>query len=146
LILQRRKWNSPGTVWGHFKKWNDARVKGPAVATETEASKAGNKDAKIAELQAKLDAYEKVGDVQLCKKDNAKDNAMILARVFSEDQLKAITKEILIDLDLSPEEIKALREEACVIARQKRTHDPSKRRSQGRRHEAPSLGPRLGTA
>src|ERR1700730_12615464 len=65
---------------------------------ETESTKLG-KDAKIAELQTKLAAYENVDDVQLCKKDTAKDNANLLLSTFPEEKLLAMVKAILIDLE-----------------------------------------------
>ena len=47
-------------------------------------------------------------------------NVRILACEFKEDQLREIAKEILVEIDLPPEVIKTLREEARVIARRQR--------------------------
>ncbi len=118
---QRRKWNSPGTVWEHFKKWQTAKSKGPGVATETSASKLSDKD-RIADLQGKLKAIEETscGDIVLNKRSTAKDNAKVLTATFTEEKLLAMVKVILIDLDVPPEIDRALRDEARAIARRER--------------------------
>jgi hypothetical protein len=111
------RWHSPRDVWKQFQIYKKGK---PVPVDKGSGKKPQTKDDTILDLQAKLAAYEKVGDVQLCKKDTAKDNLRILASVFNEDQLKAMAKEIIIDLDVPPEEEKAIRAEARAIARQKR--------------------------
>lgn len=114
-------WHSPRDVWKQFNIYKNGKPVQVDKGGQAPPPAKLTKDDQIRDLEEKLDAYKQVGDVQLCKKDSAKDNARVLVHTFPEDKLKEIVKAILIGLDVPPEIEKKLREEARVIARQKRS-------------------------